>query len=213
MRLIVGAIVVCSLVCAAPPVAKITSSEGFRIAGVWVPVAGVPDWPLVIGDSVSLGKAPGKVSLDDGSVLFLLPNSKFTVEISGGRTVVRLTDGGLAYKFIKDSRVKLAVIREPVPKQSREGRVMAFGGEAYWDPADPAYHLATRDGGSRRLPEPPGFGNGSRLTPFNLDLVRRWRGFNPGFGTPPGGGPPSGEVPPPTVVDPPENRPVSNWRP
>lgn len=210
VRLSFGLIFVCILAMAVSPVATITSSESFRISGTRMRVAGVPNWPLVNGDQVAMAKAPGEVAFGDGSRFYVLPNSKFKITLEGGRTVMRLTEGGLAYKFTRDARVKVAVLdNQAVPESSREGRLMAADGDAYWNPANLDFYQVT--GSPAQLGEEYFFGQ-YRLTPFQLEFADQWRDYDPPWGGPP----PVGDlvvVPPGPTTEPPEPQPVSNWRP
>ena len=211
-RLMLCVLLAGTLVCAATPVAKVTSSKSFRIGGVPVPVAGVPNWPLVDGDEVAMAKGPGEVVFQDGTRLYVLPETRFTVTVEDKRAAVQLSEGGMAYLFSKDSSVELSVGKTRIPARSKEGRVMALDGKAYWDPTDIAFHMVV-DSGERQQRGDPGEFAGSQLTPFNLDLVNQWEDYKPPFGNPPGEDPPPGEAPPAQDIEAPELRPVSNWRP
>lgn len=212
IRVIFTFLLMVTLVAAAPPVAKMTSSETFRLGGEKVPVAGVKDWPLVAGDEVVMGKGPGNIEFQDGSRVYVLPNSRFVVSVTEGRTQVRLREGALAYRFTKDSSVDLAALaHEAVPEGSREGRLAVQDAEAYWNPLEAAFYVIHDEGGERRRAGDLGEVS-MRPNPYNLDEIGGQRGYEPDWGTPPDN-PGQGVVPPPAATEPGQPAPTSPWRP
>lgn len=203
IRFCVSGLLACSLLVAGPPVGKVTSAEPFRISGTTVPVAGVPNWPLVDGDEVALSKAYGELLLADGTRLLVWPDSKFAVTVHGSRTLVRLEQGVLAYRFAKDSTVDLAALDlEPIPTTAGEGHLMAIEEQAFWGSSEPAAESTSPQQNGDPVFE------SYRPTPYTVGFLEDWRNYNPDWG----GGPP-GPIPPGPVLQPPYLPPVSPWRP
>lgn len=212
-RLILIALMAGAVALAAAPVAKITSPGAFELSGQRVPDTSVPNWPLVEGDSVALGKKPARITFKDGSVVFLTPGSKAELETVQGRTVLRLQRGAAAYRFTKDSSVGLAGGKlRPISSSSKEGRMLVNGADALWNPVEQEFYV---------------FGDGSRgperrrqevdeitMDPdnYNLGDIAGYRGYEPDWGTPPGQGG-EGVVPPPAETAPGRPDPASAYLP
>jgi len=197
---------------AASSVGTVTSAEPFLLSGTRVPVAGIPNWPVLEGDEVVMARSPGLMIFRDGTQVYLLPNSRIKISAAGERTLVRLEEGGLAYKFSKNSRVNLsALANKALPDTSGRGRLMVSDGEAQWSPADPSYFRAagvvrTQDGR---------YSSGQyRLTPLSLESAGQGQGQGPPWWEPPGFEPPGppGPVPPGPILRPPVLPPVSPWK-
>ncbi len=195
--------IVAAVVWAAEPVGTITSAEPFEIGGARAPVAGAPNWPLVAGDTVVMGKAPGLIRLADGTRLFVLPRSR--IEITGGEgeaPAVELRSGGVAYEFGRASRLSLKALGKRVSaEESKEGWLWFENEEAWWHPAGGTFMevASVRRGADGEVT----FAS-RRVTPRNLGEVEGWRGYIPGWATRPGGQG-SGVIPEETIFDP--NRP------
>ncbi len=197
VRLVFTLMVLAALAMAATPLATITSQEAFSLNGASVPVAGVPRWPVAVGDEVVMARSSGLVVFKDGTKLFLIPNTKIKVEADGNRTVVRLLDGGLAYKLSEKTVVDLAALElDAVSRGSTEGRLWVENRSALWAPDNPAFYAAARNAQASTQRE---VSRRYRIGPFQLSFLNDWRQFNPPFGNPPGT-PPSG---PTTPSDPP----------
>jgi len=181
---------------AASPVATVTSAAPFRISGATAPVDGVPNWPLATGDELVMGKAPGMIRFRDGTQIYVLPNSRLQVGGTPGSPAVRLTRGGVAYRFAKNSSVQISALSTKVSsRDSGEGRMWFENGEAWWYPANAAFMLVV--GERRRVGEPIEFVS-RRVTPRNFGQVPAWRDYNPPFANRPGdpNPPPNEGVPP-----------------
>ncbi|MCW5977461.1 MAG: hypothetical protein KIT09_05260 [Bryobacteraceae bacterium] len=188
-------------------VATVTSPQSFRINGTDVPVAGVPNWPVVPGDVIETGNAPALVKFRDGGTVYLLARTKVTITTSANRVEARLETGALSYNLPKDSRVDIAALKkERIPQRSGSGRLVASGGEGYWNPLDAAFL-----GADPRQQEPIIF-HSYRLNNFNLDFVGKWREYEPDWSAKPGeiG---KGTLPPAPEIRPPLPAPTSNWQP
>ena len=193
-RLLISSLMVSSVLFGASPVATVTSSKTFQLSGARVPVNGVPDWPLLAGDKVEMGEASGTIRFRDGTLLYVLPHSKLAIQAVDKHARVRLEDGGLTYKYAKDSTVELsASSHKPLPERTGTGRLLISGDEAWWNPDDPALFsirgVVRREGGGLAFGE-------YRLTPSNPDFTGRWREYSLQRGgiNPPG--PPPGVHPP-----------------
>ena len=209
-RLVFCGLIATLYLAAASSVGTITSAEPFLLSGTRVPVAGIPNWPVLEGDDVVMASSPGLIIFRDGTRVYLLPNSKIKISADQQGTLVRLEDGGLAYKFSNNSRVNLSALsNEALPDNSREGRLSVNDGEVWWNPADPSFYQMA---GVILAPDGEYYFGQYRLTLFNLDLAEQWRNYNPGWGNAPGTELPTGPAPPGPVVVPPEPKPVSAWR-
>ena len=80
------------------PVATASSGEGFEVNGVRVPVAGLPSWPVMAGDTISTGKAPAVISFGDQGRVVLSENSKLQIQSEPDRPSVRLLQGGASVR-------------------------------------------------------------------------------------------------------------------
>ena len=208
-RLLVCGFIAALWLTAASPVADITSEEPFLLSGTRVPVAGVPNWPLVDGDVVVLASSPALVKFRDGTQLYVLPESRFKITVAAKQVGARLEEGGLSYKYAKDSAVELAALsNKAIPRKSGQGLLISYKGEAWWNPADPKFMQLP--GVVRQANGDTNFG-GYRITPFNLNFVDKWTNYNPGWGNKPGFQPPGppGPIPPGPVLRPPGVPPVS----
>jgi hypothetical protein len=170
--------VLCSVGLAERPVATITSSEAFELSGVRVPVAGVPQWPLVSGDEVVTGSAPALVSFADGSRVTMNARSRVKLQASGKETVLRLLKGDMAYKVAKNSPVKLAALsKDTLLDSSGEGVLSTDGSIAVWSPLNASMMRAAQGN--------PAFFAQYRVQPFNLNLLDQWRNYKLGDPVPP----------------------------
>lgn len=191
-------IIISALVClAAGPVGSVSSSAPFTLRGAPVRVAGVADWPLMAGDEIVAGKAPAMITFRDGSRIQLNANARAKVAVAGKQTVLRLTDGQLAYKLSKNTRSTgvAALSYGALPAQSEEGLISINGGVAAWTPLSAA---ADKFAVTSYVP-----------VPFSLGAVDQWKNGLPVFGVPPGSGQPPRPDPPPTVLPPPARPPIS----
>ncbi len=185
---------------AAIPVATVSSSADFSLGRAQIQVRGVPDWPLVSGDEITVGIAPALVTFKDGSRAFLNTGARARLDVTGKQPVLRLLNGDLAYKLERSSRVGIAGLAfDSLPGESREGLLSVAGAGADWAPLDPAaFATPGRDANSFRY----------RIRPWNVGFLDRWRSYNPPFGFPPNfvpPGPPPGV--PPTPPGPPSGLP------
>ena len=92
---------------AAQSVGTITSAQPFELRGGRVPVAGVSNWPLALGDEVATPQSSAEVRFTDGSLVTLDQGSKAVLEGKMGALVLRLMAGGAWYKLTTKSQVVL----------------------------------------------------------------------------------------------------------
>src|ERR1051326_6940114 len=102
------------------PVAIISSGEVFEVNGVRVPVAGLPSWRVMAGDTISTGKAPAVISFGDKGRVVLSENSKLQIQAQPDRPSVRLLQGGASVRPERKSGLGLTaggrVINTPLHK-------------------------------------------------------------------------------------------------
>lgn len=84
-----------ALASAGQPVASVTSSAPFDLAGNHVNVGGVPSWTVMSGDDIATSSGQATIQLRDGSRLILLANSRVRVSSDGDSFSVRLVSGAL----------------------------------------------------------------------------------------------------------------------
>ena len=191
-----------AVLCAAEPVGKVRSTKAFKLSGVHVPVAGIPNWPVVAGDVVELSSSPGMLQLVDGSRLYFDANSRFELREQGGATAVLLSQGALWYERSLNSQVKIAGgTNDPLPQGSREGRLSVSGETANWSDGrgTPSVVSVLGNGNGNN-----GNGNGPPdkwvPKPDHTPHISKWQpGTKPPHAPgPPGGTPPGrGGTPPP----------------
>ncbi len=92
---------------AAQPVATITSQEPFELRGVSVPVNGVSNWPIAIGDVIGALRSPAEIRFRDGSRVTLAPGSQAVLQRSGKNVALRLQRGAAAYNLAGNSSLVL----------------------------------------------------------------------------------------------------------
>lgn len=97
-RLLIVAVGCAGCVLAQKPVATISSGENFEVNGVRVPVAGMPSWPVMAGDTISTGNAPAVISFGGRGRAVLSQNSKLQIRSEPDRLSVRLLQGGVSVR-------------------------------------------------------------------------------------------------------------------
>ena len=105
---------------AARTTATATSSSAFKLGGVDVQVAGVPNWPVAAGDEVRAGEAPVLISFKDGNRVTLSRGSKAKIEKNGDKTLLRLLEGSCSY--VLTSRLSLGLMAGNKPAEVRDLR-------------------------------------------------------------------------------------------
>jgi hypothetical protein len=111
------AALVISLGFAAAPIGTVSSSAPFVLRGSPVPVAGVPSWPVVVGDEISTDTSPATFNLRDGSVITLDKGSRTKIEQEDGNVIFRLHSGAMQFNIPETSTVRIANRNTPVPVQ------------------------------------------------------------------------------------------------
>lgn len=107
---------------AAAPVATVSSAEDFSLKGAPAPVAGVPSYPVMLGDEVQSGNASTVLRFKDGSKVTLAPHSRARVEESDSHLAVRLIMGGGGYSFSQGTSLRLFAGSQAVPTPSTSGQ-------------------------------------------------------------------------------------------
>lgn len=81
----------------------VTSSSPFELRGANInPAPGVPNWPVVSGDTFQAGNAPLTLTLSDGGTVIFAPRTPVTLgEMSNG-PMVRLESGAAHYTLRRD---------------------------------------------------------------------------------------------------------------
>jgi len=108
-----------TLALAAPPVATVSSSGSLSLNGVTLAPNGVPSWPLVPGDTLATSAAPAVILFQDRTRLTVEKNSKLKLDRDGGRLLVRLLEGALAYHLAPSSQLRFASLPSPPAPQGK----------------------------------------------------------------------------------------------
>lgn len=95
---LIAASVLAAIVSAAGPVGSVSSLSALTLRGARVPVEGVPNWPLMVGDELTAGASIATVTFKDGSRVILSENTRVRVEEVDGRPTVRLLSGSLEFQ-------------------------------------------------------------------------------------------------------------------
>jgi hypothetical protein len=117
--ILVAALLIVYVALAAQPVARISSSESFTVAGTKVPIEGVPSWPVVAGDEVVVGNATAVVTFADGSRVRLGTKARAKLEGSAQNPALRLVDGVMAYTFSRKPSLQLFAAANAVTGTTR----------------------------------------------------------------------------------------------
>lgn len=83
---------------AAVPIGSVTSGETFTLRGHTVPAAGIPNWPVMVGDVIATTTSPAVVQFRDGSRAMLATNTRAKIEQGNGTAVLRVESGSAAFR-------------------------------------------------------------------------------------------------------------------
>ena len=96
------------------PVGSVTSSESFLLSGHSVPVADIPNWPVMVGDDITTTSSSAVLQFQDGSRVLLFANSSGKIEQGNNSLVFRLQTGSATINSSPDSRVAFFAKNAPV---------------------------------------------------------------------------------------------------
>jgi len=89
-------------------VATVRSGSAFKLRGAKVtPSLVVPTWPVLPGDTISVGVLPVELSFPDGSTIVLSPGAKAVVNVSDGAPVLQLESESAHYTLVRLDAVRL----------------------------------------------------------------------------------------------------------
>jgi|HigsolmetaAR202D_1030399.scaffolds.fasta_scaffold02532_3 hypothetical protein len=154
---------------------NINSNGPFRVRGVLVSAAGVPDWPIVVGDEIATDGSEASLTLADGTRVTLAKHTKALIEKTEKGIRVRLKAGTLKYQELGATSEFSALGLPSIPSVFTEGALAAANGQA-----------AFSSGRLAVIPATP-----TTITPANLGYLQSLRN-TPDNQTPP-------PVPPPPV--------------
>jgi hypothetical protein len=107
---------------AAGPIGSVTSPDTFTLRGHSVPAAGIPNWPVMVGDEIATSSSPAMVQFRDGSRVVLSQNSKAKIEQTNGTTTFRLQSGSATFRGSSNPQVAFfatgAAVAAPVGSYS-----------------------------------------------------------------------------------------------
>jgi hypothetical protein len=76
----------------------VASSVPFELRGANInPAPGVPNWPVMSGDTFQAGHTPLTLTLSDGSTVILAPGTRVTLGVMSNGPMVRLESGSVHY--------------------------------------------------------------------------------------------------------------------
>ena len=102
---------------AATPVASVSSASNFELSGAGVVAAGVPSWPLMVGDTVVAGTSAARIRFVDGTVVTLGPRSKVAVQEKSNDLSLRLVNGFMMFTLGPASSMSVYSGNTLVPAQ------------------------------------------------------------------------------------------------
>ncbi|MEQ1885619.1 MAG: hypothetical protein ABL967_11200 [Bryobacteraceae bacterium] len=109
-------------------VALVSSDSAFILRGSSVnPSAGVPNWPLLPGDTIQAGQTPVTITFPDGSTVILAPGSSGRVGMVNGVPMFQLDSGTAHFTLKKKGAVVLRKAGNVVEPQDLVGEI-DFGG-------------------------------------------------------------------------------------
>jgi len=128
--------------------ATATSSSAFKLGGTEVQVAGIPNWPVALGDEIQAGETPVTLSFQAGHRVTLAKGAKARIEADGKRTRLRLLSGSCSYLLASSLGLGFSVGDKSAVIRGTQGTLTTSA--------------AARTGADRlvateaRLPPPPG---------------------------------------------------------
>lgn len=108
---------------AAQPIATLTAGPGVTLNGKSLQATGAPNWPLSAKDEIVTTSAQAAITLSDGTVLNLQPNTR-VVLFQCDRCVVQLFTGSVSWRKPAGSAFEFCALGRPVrPEAPSEGTV------------------------------------------------------------------------------------------
>ena len=109
--------------------ATVTSSSAFTLRNATVnPGQGVPDWPVLAGDTVKAGESPVTLTFPDGSTITLNPGAVASLDLSGQTPVFRLKRGSALYNLKTLTSVQVLLGDQNVALTALTGTLGKTGG-------------------------------------------------------------------------------------
>jgi hypothetical protein len=143
VRILFVSAVVSSLALGQSQVATVSSSSSFTLRGANVNSGqGVPDWPVLAGDTIKAVNSPVVLTFPDGSTITLDPGAEATVSLSGPTPVFRLLKGSAHYSLKSLTSVQVISGNQNVTLTSLTGDLGRSGGHGIWTPAHTAIGIA-----------------------------------------------------------------------
>lgn len=96
------------------PVATADSSAAFLIAGHSVPRAGIGNWPIFSGQSVTALDKSVLISLKDGSRVLLDRQSELTLLRTNDKISVKVTKGSVSYRMANQGSMTFDVVDKAI---------------------------------------------------------------------------------------------------
>ncbi len=128
-KLIFAGVLMTAAALAQSQVATVTSSSPFTLRGAKVNTGqGVPQWPVLAGDSVKAGNTPVIVTFPDGSTITLDPGTEATVSFSGKTPVFHLVKGSASYSLKTLTSVQIISGNQTVTVADLTGSVATKAG-------------------------------------------------------------------------------------
>jgi hypothetical protein len=129
-------------------VATVSSPSAFTLRGAIVnPEQGVPDWPVLAGNTIKAGSAPATLIFPESSTIVLNPGAEATVGLSGQTPVFQLLKGSAQYSLKTLTSVQLKEASQSVSVTKLAGVLGEAGrksgaGPWTWAAAHPFWGIA-----------------------------------------------------------------------
>jgi hypothetical protein len=132
---------------AVPQMGTVSSAAAFQLRGATItPGNGVPDWPVLEGDTINALTASTPISFSDGSTISLGPNSVGKVTMAGQMPVFQLVSGNATYSLKSLTAIELRAGKRLFKPISANGSFTSSTGVGFWAAPGHAAFLASVGG-------------------------------------------------------------------
>jgi hypothetical protein len=104
--------------------ATATSASAFKLGGTEVQVAGIPNWPVALGDEIQAGETPVTLKFQAGHRVTLAEGAKARIEADGKKTRLRLLTGSCSYLLASSLSLGFVVGNKPVVIRGAQGTLV-----------------------------------------------------------------------------------------
>lgn len=134
----------------------VTSSSLFELRGTHVrPAPGVPNWPVMSGDTFQAGDGPLTLTLFDSSAVVFAPRTRVTLGMMSNGPVIRLESGSVRYTLRDPGAINFYCKDEKIAVTSQTGEPHCGAPVSGWWVAGGAAAAAGAWGGALGLQNGP----------------------------------------------------------